>query len=283
MSIASLKPIRPVKPVAPYLGGKSKLASTIIPLINAVPHNAYIEVFIGMGGIFFRRDKQPKAEIINDKNGEVANLFRILQRHYVAFMEMLKWQLTTRKEFERLCDINPETLTDLERAARFLYLLRTGFGGKVGSRSFGTGRVMPGRFDVNKLATILEDAHDRLSGVVVECRDWLDIIDLYDSSEALFYMDPPYYECEKDYGANLFSRDQFTLMAEKLDRIQGKFIISLNSHPDVHRIFERYHIEIVETVYTIAGAAKQKAVEEVVITNFDPAEYKNKDLFADLT
>lgn len=278
----NLKSIHPVKPVAPYLGGKSKLANTIVPMINAVPHQTYIEVFVGMGGIFFRRDMQPKAEVINDKNGEVANLFRILQRHYQAFMDLLKWQLTTRAEFKRLCQVNPATLTDLERAARFLYMLRTGFGGRVESNSFGTGKVMPGRFDVMKLTSILEDAHERLSGVVIECLDWLDVIGTYDSEAALFYLDPPYYECEKDYGANLFDRTQFELMAERLSSIDGRFIISLNDHEDVRRIFSAYNIRTVETTYTIAGGEKQKKVNEVIITNYDPAEFEDGDLLSGL-
>lgn len=80
----------------------------------------YAEPFVGMGGVFFRRMKVPRSEVINDRNGEVINLFRILQRHYPQFMDTLKFQITSWREFERLKACDPATLTDLERAARFI-------------------------------------------------------------------------------------------------------------------------------------------------------------------
>ena len=64
----------------------------------------------------------PRREVINDISRDVATLFRILQRHYPQFMETLKFQITSRAEFERLVASNADTLTDLERAGRFLYL-----------------------------------------------------------------------------------------------------------------------------------------------------------------
>ncbi len=73
-----------------------------------------------MGGVFLRREMRPRAEVINDLSRDVSTLFRILQRHYPQFIETLRFQLTTRPEFERLGATDPDTLTDLERAARFL-------------------------------------------------------------------------------------------------------------------------------------------------------------------
>lgn len=131
MSESRVVPCAPVSPVAPYLGGKRLLSKRLVPLLGAIRHRAYVEPFVGMGGIFFRRDFISPCEVINDLNGDVANLFRILQRHYVPFMDMLRWQVASRQEFERLRLARPETLTDLERAARFLYLQRLVFGGKI--------------------------------------------------------------------------------------------------------------------------------------------------------
>ncbi|RCW77683.1 D12 class N6 adenine-specific DNA methyltransferase [Paracoccus lutimaris] len=123
--------ITPTAPVAPWLGGKRNLARRICAIIDATPCVTYAEPFVGMGGIFLRRTSRPRAEVINDRGRDIANLFRILQRHYPQFLDTLRFQLTTRAEFERLVQVAPDTLTDLERAARFLYLQRTAFGGKV--------------------------------------------------------------------------------------------------------------------------------------------------------
>lgn len=103
-------------------------------------------------------------------------------------MDTLRFQLTTRVEFERLVQIDPDTLTDLERAARFLYLQRTAFGGKVSGRNFGVDRARGGRFNLTTLEPMLEDLHSRLSGVVIECLDWSAFIPRYDSADTLFYI-----------------------------------------------------------------------------------------------
>jgi len=68
---------------------------------------------------------------------------------------MVRFQLTTRAEFERLVGTPPEILTDLERAARFLYIQRTSFGGRVTMPTFGVAPDRPARFDVTTLGPML--------------------------------------------------------------------------------------------------------------------------------
>ncbi|WP_346726627.1 DNA adenine methylase [Acidiphilium multivorum] len=214
----SLAAVDPVAPVAPYLGGKRYLAQTVIGKIREVPHTSYVEPFVGMGGIFLRRPFRARLEVINDISRDVATLFRVLQRHYVALMDMLRWQLTSRAEFERLRLAAADTLTDLERAARFLYLQRTAFGGKVKGRSFGVSRDGRGaRFDVGKLGPLLEAVHERISGVVIECLPWDSILKRYDGPQSLFYLDPPYWGCEDDYGEGVFGRLDFERLAGALE------------------------------------------------------------------
>src|SRR5690606_7004981 len=95
-NLESFRRVVPARPAAPYIGGKKQLATRVIALIERVPHTTYAETFVGMGGVFLRRRFVPKAEVINDISGDVATFFRILQRHYVPFMEMLRYQLTSR-------------------------------------------------------------------------------------------------------------------------------------------------------------------------------------------
>ena len=255
-------------PVAPYLGGKRRLAARIIDRLRAIPHEAYVEPFVGMGGVFLRRPFRAKAEVINDVSRDVATLFRVLQRHYVPLMDMLRWQVTSRAEFERLRAAVPDTLTDLERAARFLYLQRTAFGGKVQGRTFGVSVTGPARFDVGKLAPLLESVHDRLAGVVIECLQWPELLRRYDRPATLFYLDPPYWGCEEDYGEGVFSPADFEALAEALASLRGRFILSLNDTPGVRRVFRRFEVEAVETTYSISGpaGAGRGKVGEVLIT-----------------
>ena len=246
------RPVGPVKPAAGYIGGKKQLAKAIIACIDRIPHETYAEPFVGMGGVFLRRRRAPKGEIINDVSGDVATFFRILQRHYVPFMDTLKWQITGRQEFERLKASDPATLTDLERAARFLYLQRTAFGGKVAGRNFGVD-PLGGRFNVTKLMPMLDDLHDRLAGVVIERLPWADFIARYDRPATLFYLDPPYWGGEADYGAGLFDRAEYGKMAEVLRALKGRFILSINDVPEIRRTFAGLAMRRVRLSYTLAG------------------------------
>lgn len=248
---SSLIPARSARPVAPWIGGKRNLAEEIIAVIERTPHRLYAEVFVGQGGVFLRRPFKAQSEVINDINREVVTLFRVLQRHYVAFMDMLKWQLTSRAEFQRLAAVDPDTLTDLERAARFIYLQRTAFGGKVAGQTFGVS-YGPARFDVAKLVPLLEAAHERLAGVTIERLPWDAFIERYDRPETLFYCDPPYWGSEDVYGKALWAADDFGRLADRLRRIRGRFLVSLNDVPEIRQAFRGCRLVPVRTTYTIA-------------------------------
>ncbi|WP_316168606.1 MULTISPECIES: DNA adenine methylase [unclassified Bradyrhizobium] len=263
--------VAPVRPAAAYIGGKRRLGELLARRIEAIQHDTYAEPFIGMGGVFFRRRWAPRREVINDVSRDVVTLFRILQRHYPQFLETLKFQVTSRAEFERLAAANSDTLTDLERAARFLYLQRLAFGGKVAGRNFGVEPTGSARFDVTKLGPLLEAIHERLGGVVIECLSWADFIARYDGPGTLFYLDPPYWGCEADYGAGVFSRDDFARLAQRLGGIAGKFMLSVNDVPETREVFADYAIEAVTTRYTISG--QWSDVAEILVTGPSPDRF----------
>nr|WP_321527172.1 DNA adenine methylase [uncultured Cohaesibacter sp.] len=253
----------PVKPVAAYIGGKVKLAKHIASRTNAIPHANYVEPFVGMGGIFFRRASRPKCEVINDISRDVITLFRILQRHYPQFLEVLKFQLTSRSEFERLKATDPNTLTDLERAARFLYLQRTSFAGKVHGSTYGVS-LRPARFDLTKVVPMLEDVHERLSGVTIECLPYADCIKRYDRPDTLFYLDPPYWQCEDYYGKGIFGPEDFQQLADQLRSLKGRFLFSINDVPEIREIFSGFDIEEVSLSYSANSKGSMQARELVI-------------------
>lgn len=148
---------------------------------------------------------------------------------------------------------DPVTLTDLERAARFLYLQRTAFGGKVTGRSFGIDRTGPARFDLTKLVPMLEEVHDRLCGVTIERLPFNQFIRRWDRPRALFYLDPPYWGCEDDYGEGVFCPADFERLRDLLATIQGRFIMSINDRPEIRALFDGCAIEGVGLNYRISG------------------------------
>lgn len=260
--------VNPAAPVAPWQGGKSKLAKTLIQRIGRIPHKTYIEPFVGMGGVFLRRAFRPRLEVANDLNGEIVNLFRILQRHLPQLMDVMRFQLASRKEFERLRSTDPITLTDLERAARFLYLQRLAFGGQV-KGVFGVASEHASRFSLSRLEPILEAAHERLEGVVFECLDWSELIRRYDNRECLFYLDPPYHGGEKDYGKDMFARADFKKMASQLSAIKGRFLLSINDTEEIRSIFSEFMSDEVRLNYTIGTKAPEGKSRELIISNYE--------------
>ena len=261
-----MRPVEPTSTPAAYIGGKRNLARRITALIETIPHTTYAECFVGMGGIFLRRRSAPAAEVINDFSGDVANLFRILQRHYTPFMDMMRYQVTSRREFDRLKASDPLTLTDLERAARFLYMQRLAFGGRPGGH-FGISPSKATSFNITKLAPLLEDIHERLAGVVIENKRWQDFIRLYDRPSTLFYLDPPYWGSEDDYGKAMFGRDEFAEMATVLSTVRGRFIMSINDCPEIRELFADFALQEVELTYTVAGGKNARPARELVISS----------------
>ena len=184
----------------------------------------------------------------------------------MPFLDMLRWQLTSRSEFERLLKVDPETQTDLERAARFLYLQRTVFGGKA-KGNFGVSRTQSARFDLTKLVPVLEDVYERLNRVVIECLPWQAVIERYDTPSTLFYLDPPYYGTEGYYKAE-FGRPEFAEMADRLRCLKGKFILSLNDCPEVRELFAEFDVEKVDVSYSLSKQVDARGQRgELLISN----------------
>ena len=264
--MTTLFPVTPVSPIAGYIGGKRNPASRLTAIIDSIDHDGYAEPFVGMGGIFLRRRSRPRVEVINDASGDVATFFRVLQEHYPYLLDMLRFRVASRAEFERLRALPPERLTDLQRAVRFLYLQRLAFGGKVEGRTYGIDKSQGARFNVTKLEPMLADIHERLAGVTIEQLDFAAFIRRYDRAGMLFYLDPPYWGCETDYGQDVFGRADFQRLADTLAGIAGRFVLSINDTPGVREVFGRFHLVEIDTTYTVARGPAQRA-GELIISN----------------
>lgn len=258
-----------VQTPAAYLGGKRLLAERIISIIDQVDHHCYIEPFMGMGGVFFRRTRIPPAEVINDISNEIINFFRVIQRHFPEFQRILRWVINSRGYFQQFDAIPASSLTDVERAARFYFLQRNRFGGKPGSHTFSIGRE-GSRFDIRKLKARLDAIHARLSGVTVENLPYSEVFAQYDAPQVLFYCDPPYFEGEGDYGTGIFSREDFDCLAQVMREMKGKCILSINDRPETREIFSGLEQLQVKTHYSI-NRSEHKEVGELIVCNFKPA------------
>ncbi len=262
------KSLKKCQPIAGWMGGKRMLAKHICNIIDNTEHICYAEPFVGMGGIILRRNKPAKSEIINDYNGDVVNMFTIVQKHPQELKRVMEWQLTSRDEFNKIKLIPTETLTDIERAAKFIYLQRIAFGGKINGH-YGLDTTGCGRFSTLNLFPLITKLHERLNKVQITNFDWAEFINKVDRKHTLFYLDPPYWGHENDYGKDMFDRSQFSTMADILSNLKGKFVLSLNDLPEIRQCFNMFIIKEVNTIYSAAGNDKQKPARELIISNFD--------------
>jgi DNA adenine methylase len=254
-----------VKSFLSYLGGKSLLTRKIIPLIPQ--HECYCEVFAGAAWLLFRKEES-QVEIINDINVDLVTLYRVIKHHLEEFIRYFKWILVARDEFERFKLEDPQTLTDIQRAVRFYYLLKGGYGSKLVGQSFNVGPTRPPRLNLLRIEEDLSAAHLRLSRVYIENMAYGRLIERFDRPETFFYVDPPYYGYEDYYGKEVFSRADFAVLASLLASITGKFILSINDTPEIRKIYRGFQFAEATTSYSAAGADKKKHVTELLITNF---------------
>lgn len=254
-----------------WIGGKSQLARQIIGLMP--PHHCYCEVFAGAAWVLFKKTRAP-VEIINDANGDLINLYRCIQHHLPEFSRQFDLLLISRDEYERQKQIDPSTLTDIQRAARFYYLLRLGYGGKIAGHHMALGPDRPPAVSMADIEADLSAQHERLANVMVENQSYSRILTRYDSPRTLFYIDPPYWGCEDYYGKNLFSRDDFGHLREQLRQLKGRFILSLNNLPEVREFFAEWPQIQTSARWSVgngsAPAAAGHTLNELLILNFDP-------------
>ena len=247
-----------------YIGGKNRLAKRVIEIFPK--HLTYVEAFAGGAQVFFRKEPS-KVEVLNDLDGEIVNFYRVCQQHYEELLRYFKYAVVSRTWFDLLKRSEPETLTDIQRAARYLYLLRNCFASLVRHPVYHRNVVQPPSFNLEKLPELIENAHKRLERVQLECASYGEVIDRFDRPTTLFYLDPPYW------GRNLYRHNlgeaDFEKLAGQLNKIRGKFILSLNDVPEVRKLFSAFNIQGVELHYTSQKSAGRR-YKEVIITNFQP-------------
>lgn len=252
------------QPIIPWIGGKRRLARHIIPQFP--DHTCYVEPFAGGAAIFFLKG-QAEVEVLNDINGELINLYRVVKHHLEEFINQFKWSLVSRQMFNWLKETPEETLTDIQRAARFYYLQKMAFGGKVANQTFGTATTSAPRLNLLRIEEELSAAHLRLSRTYIEHLPWDECIRRYDRPHSLFYLDPPYWGTE-GYGVG-FGLEQYQVMAGLAKSIKGRMFISVNDIPEMRQAFAGLEMERLEISYTVGGAGRSKTVSgELLIRNF---------------
>ena len=248
-----------------WIGGKSQLKKHIIPLIPE-SCSRYIEVCGGAGWVLFGKDKvKGQMEVFNDIDGDLINLYRQIKnncdelQHEVDWIQSREMFMSFRYELE-----NNLPLTNLQRAARYLYLVKCSFG--CNRSSFAT---RPSR--VQNVIDNLPKYQKRLNDVIIENKDFESLIKTYDRSEALFYVDPPYFGSEQYYNNQYcsFGSKDHERLYRCLKGIKGKFILSYNDCEYIRDRYKDYYIRGVSRNNTLPSNPNDRTeYKELIITNY---------------
>ncbi len=254
-------------PIIPWPGGKRRLLKHLYP--HFPQHECYVEAFAGGAAALLLRPHPASTEVLNDVNGELVNLYRVIRHHLDEFIRMFRWSLVSRQMFEWAQLERPETLTDIQRAARFYYLQKLAFGGKVQGQSFGYVTSGAPRLNLLRIEEELSAVHLRLANVIVEHLPWSDCVTRYDRLTTFFYFDPPYWQTE-GYGV-AFGFEQYQQLATTMRSMQGKALLSINDHPDIRRVFDGFTLVPLQIRYSIARDGRELA-GELLIKSWDDSQ-----------
>jgi DNA adenine methylase len=244
-----------------YIGGKRRLARRLIALFPE--HTTYVEPFCGGGQVFFAKPPS-RVEVLNDLNGEVVNFLRVCQHHPDELVRSLRFAYASRRIYQLFQRQDPDVLTDIQRAARFLYLQKNSFGGKVVAQHYHYCVAKPPNYNPTRTAAIIAATHARLARVQLESWPYERILERFDRPSTLFYLDPPYVGVSL-YRFNL-SEPDFRLLATRLAKLRGKFVLSINDHPVARDAFGAFPMLTVEVAYT--STRHPAHVRELVFANF---------------
>lgn len=248
-----------------WIGGKSHLKNQIIPLIPK-DCDRYIEVCGGAGWVLFGKDKvKGQMEVFNDVDGDLINLYKQIKYNCSALQNEIDW-LQSRELFNtyRYEIENGIELSELQRAARYLYLIKCSFGSNRNSFATATKRIC-------NIVDALPVYKERLKDVIIENRDFEKLIKTYDRPSALFYIDPPYVESEGYYNKKYvsFNKDDHLRLNSVLKGIKGRFILSYNACDFVCKMYKDFNVRYVSRNNLLPAKPKCRSeFKEVIITNY---------------
>lgn len=191
-------------------------------------------------------------------------MFRCVKYHPEAIEKELEFVLNSREVFEEFIkNKNVSGSTDIQRAARYLYLIKASYGAKA------TAYGMKSR-DISN-ADALYGVKERLSRVVIEHKSFDKLITQYNKEDTLFYCDPPYHKTKRIYdtGDFIFDESQHIKLRDMLSRIKGKFILSYNDDEFIRELYKDFNIEAVKRNNNLAARYNtNKEFAELIIRNY---------------
>lgn len=248
-----------------WMGGKYRLKKVIVGMMPQ--HICYCEPFGGAGWVLFEKNPS-EVEVYNDINGELVNFFRVVRDNTDDFIKAFDYLLISQEMFQKFQALNTRSMTEIDRAVRFYYLLHFSFSALMKNFLMTPLKKPPLVFE--KLDQAVKATRTRLINTIIENRDFEEVINSYDRDSTFFYLDPPYYSLTdyRSQGSKAFTKEDHIRLRDKIAMIKGKFLLSINDRPEIRALYAGFNITEVKVKYSVCKTDNTSLYNELIISNF---------------
>jgi len=269
------KNVQKYKPILKWAGGKTQLLEHLLPKIPK-EYNKYIEPFFGGGALFFAL--KPNNSIIADSNPELINLYRVIAKDVNSLISELK-NLKNEKDF--FYDMRRKEfseLSEIEAAARTIFLNKTAFNGLYRVNKKGQFNVPFGYYKNPKILD--EDqllaASKLLKKTKILLGDFKDVLCENAKKGDFIFLDPPYLPVSKFSDFKRYTKEQFhekdqislANLVNKLSKKGCHILLTNSNHPLIHELYKDFNIDIYKTKRNINSKSTNRKGEDIIVSNF---------------
>ncbi|MEH2296786.1 DNA adenine methylase [Nostoc sp.] len=264
------------RPFLKWAGGKSRLIQQYIPYFPKSYIN-YYEPFLGGGAVFFYL--QPSAAILTDINGELINTYCCVRDHVDELIYILKEHKIRHNKDYYYSVRNNSGGTNLEKAARIIYLNKTCFNGLYRVNSQGKFNVPLGRYENPNICSevLLRAASEALSPSKIKQIDFVDVLNYATNSDDFIYFDPPYYPVSETsyftgYSSYRFAEDQQVKLKDVFEKLAKRGVKVMLSNSDcefTRNLYSSFNIQTISASRAINSNAKKRGkITELLVTSY---------------
>jgi DNA adenine methylase len=272
-----------VSPFVKWVGGKRQLLQEIEQeLPKDLMRLKYFEPFVGGGAVFFHL--QPRKAAINDANPELVNAYEVIKADVEGLIENLKIHKNEADYFYEIRALDREnqffSLTNIERASRFIYLNKTCFNGLYRVNNSGEFNSPFGRYENPNIVNepVLRSlAHFlNLNDIKITNLDYVDALKKIGKNSFVYY-DPPYHPVSSSSnftgyvagGWDELEQRRLRDLCDQLTEKGVKFLLSNSSAPLIFDLYKKYKIKTIKAARSINSVgSKRGVVDEVLVMNY---------------
>lgn len=268
-----------------YTGGKYQMLDTIYQMLPA-DYTTWIEVFCGSAVITLNKTPS-RVEIINDLNSEIFNLFNVVKHKHKEFLEQFTYVLNSREFYYKLRKNCMKDLSDVEKAFKTFYIIRSTFGSRLNRPSFARWTTLRKKgVDFDNIEQLVNKTYDRLKGVLIENDDYSEILTKYDAKDVFFFLDPPYLTEDnkrcRDYVYTMSQHD-YVVLNSYLTKLKGRFLMTTNDCQFLRKLFKEFNQTVKYIKYSITNKeirdnpkCVSKKTGQLIVANYD---FENQSLY----